>query len=152
MIDTIHEPEPSFWQALKTGQIVPLLASGNSMRPFYKSNTWFLVQNASLDSLRRGDLLVMQHARGLVIHRLRHSLSPNSTTLITRGDAYDFNDSPWKTENYKAKVIAVMQSENQNSWRSHNWTHQLTCLGFRFGQTVMDGALSSVRRLKRFRG
>lgn len=132
-----EKPLPEeFWQRLSAGEVVPFCASGQSMRPFLRSGTWVLLQQAPLSSLHVGDVVLMKIGDRATLHRIRQVHRTSESSIITRGDSYQRDDAPWQTSQYKARVMSVLgQSQNANSMvsRYHEWI----CCSFRFGGPIV---------------
>ena len=103
------EPEdfaPFLSDVLSSGAVVPLVVTGNSMRPFlYSGRDTVYLQ--SPDSIGRGDIVFyVREADKYVLHRVK-SISGDEFFAI--GDAQTVAEGPIKNEN----ILAVARKVNR---------------------------------------
>jgi len=89
----LHTPYPiaaitsgSMWPALKQGDLI------------------FIQGTSSKTDLKVGDIVVYQNEKGFTIHRI---VSLNETTLITKGDANNVEDSPVDYKEIIGKTVLI---------------------------------------------
>lgn len=94
---------------IKAGGVMPLMVTGNSMRPFLKdgeSTVW--LKNCTEPELKRGRILLFRRTDGkYILHRVRKVL-PNGE-LVINGDAQN-----WCENIKKEQAVAVVTQIESN--------------------------------------
>lgn len=94
-------------EALPSGAAIPLIVSGNSMRPFLYSGRDTVYLQATDGEPRRGDIVFYcRDENKYVLHRVK-SVSPDGFYAI--GDAQTAVEGPIKKE----KILAVVKKVNR---------------------------------------
>jgi len=95
-----------------SGSMAPLIGTGDEV----------VVERASADGLRRGDIVLYTVDGAFHTHRLlarrRHG---NATLLVTKGDASLNPDQPWQEEQLLGKVVAVRRGERTIDLEGGKW-------------------------------
>jgi signal peptidase I len=93
-----------------------------SMAPLIEAGDQVVVERASADRLRRGDIVLYTVDGTLHTHRLltrrRHR---NATLLVTKGDASLDPDQPWGEEQLLGKVVAVRREDRTIDLEGRKW-------------------------------
>jgi hypothetical protein len=103
-----------------SGSMAPLIGAGDEV----------VVERASADRLRRGDIVLYTVNGALHTHRLlarrRHG---NATLLVTKGDAFLNPDQPWREEQLLGKVVAVRREDRTIDLEGGKWGAMNRLLG-----------------------
>jgi hypothetical protein len=106
------------------GNCVRFKASGNSMHPFVRDGDVLLVEPASAEKLRVGDIAFCRRPWGsYVVHRV---VNRAGTTLVTRGDNLSYCDEPVPGEQVLGRVVQI---ESRRRLVLSGWPgRELACL------------------------
>jgi hypothetical protein len=100
------------------------------MAPLIGAGDEVVVERASADRLRRGDIVLYTACGALHTHRLlarrRHG---NATLLVTKGDASLDPDQPWGEEQLWGKVVAVRREDRTIDLEDVKWKAMSRLLG-----------------------
>ena len=91
-------------EKLAQGGLVRLRVSGNSMAPLIESGDVVLVRHADPESLRRGDLLLVEREGAFLVHRL---VAIGARGIQTKGDNSSHADLPVTPQAILGRVVAV---------------------------------------------
>jgi signal peptidase I len=95
-----------------SGSMAPLIAAGDEV----------VVERASGDRLRRGDIVLYTIDGAFHTHRLlarrRHG---GATLLVTKGDTALNPDQPWRGEQLLGKVVAIRREDRTIDLGSGKW-------------------------------
>ena len=103
-----------------SGSMSPLIAAGDEI----------VVEQASADRLRRGDIVLYTVGGAFHTHRLlarrRHG---GATLLVTKGDAALNPDQPWREEQLLGKVAAIKRGDRTIDLEGGKWRAMNRLLG-----------------------
>ena len=95
-----------------SGSMAPLIAAGDEI----------VVERASADRLRRGDIVLYTVGGAFHTHRLlarrRHG---SATLLVTKGDTSLNPDQPWREEQLLGKVVAIRRGDQTIDLEGAKW-------------------------------
>jgi len=120
-----------------SGSMAPLIAAGDEV----------VVQWASADRLRRGDVVLYTvngtfHTHRLLARRRRG----NATLLVTKGDAALHPDQPWGEEQLVGKVVAIKREDRTIDLEGRKWRAINRLLGIL--AVLQVAAFRAARRVK----
>lgn len=113
-------------QQLSCGGEARLRTHGNSMLPMLHPGDVLVVQAASPDDLRCGDLVVVRRSDDLVTHRLV-AVTPQGWVL--KGDAWGAPDPPVAGGNILGRVVGVERESARLDLRLDPWVRRGRWLG-----------------------
>jgi len=113
-------------QGLKSGLLLRLRVSGESMAPFLRSGDFVVVRAMDASRLRRGDLVVVQREGQWVTHRL---IGTSCRGWRLRGDNLDLADPPVDEAEIAGRVVAVEQDDRLVDMDRLRWRVVNTALG-----------------------
>jgi len=103
-----------------SGSMAPLIAAGDEI----------VVERASADRLRRGDIVLYTVGGTFHTHRLlarrRHG---GAILLVTKGDAALNPDQPWREEQLWGKVVAIKRRDRTIDLEGGKWRAMNRLLG-----------------------
>jgi signal peptidase I len=101
-------------EAILKGHSVKTIASGYSMFPFLRKGDLLTVEPVSIDSVKRGDIVVSELNETWIAHRVIKIASTHGRTeLTTRGDARMSIDPRVVKENYIG-VVSYLERDKKN--------------------------------------
>lgn len=104
-----------------SGSMAPLIAVGDEI----------VVERASVDVLRRGDIVLYTVDGAFHTHRLlARRRRGDATLLVTKGDASLNPDQPWSEEQLLGKAVAIKKEERTIDLESGKWRTINRLLGF----------------------
>ena len=111
-------------EGLNRGQVIKFLVTSRSMTPFLKPGDHVFLEQVNPKGLQRGDLLVIDDNKELVIHRLIF-INPNEQ-VCTKGDNLLSLDLPITAANILGKVVRIERDRKLIDltaplWSRTNW-------------------------------
>ncbi|MFQ5596360.1 MAG: S24/S26 family peptidase [Anaerolineae bacterium] len=100
------------------GNPIRLKVTSNSMAPLLRAGDAVWAEPALPASLRRGDVVVIQHAGGLVTHRL---VAVGDGEWLTKGDNTRRLDPPVKANAILGRVVAIERGGDRIELRGRQW-------------------------------
>ena len=94
-------------QTLSSGKPLWFRVTSNSMDPMISKDDSILVERCDLNTLQRGDMIVIQAGNELVVHRY---LGVDQNSLITKGDRLVSIDPPVTQADYTGIVIKIKKA------------------------------------------
>lgn len=167
MSASIEDPRHKVFElariALSAGRPLQLRVVGDSMYPMLQADDAIWVAPASCKELRRGDLIVLRQAGGLVTHRVVHR-GPEGWR--TKGDNRLGLDPPFGEQEILGCVVAIERAGVRTELKDWRWGRfnrligglswgeaWLFKLGRRAANWAPDGFLrNGLRRVGRFAG
>src|SRR5512143_1975364 len=107
--------------------ILRLRVISNSMLPTLRPGDEVIVQPASLGSLQRGDLVVVQHETELITHRL---IEVSAQGWRTKGDHCTAADPVWPAAMILGRVVAIQRSGRSINLQTRRWQVLNRWLGY----------------------
>lgn len=99
-------------QSLREGVRPFLAVSSNSMAPLIRRGDEIQLAYVDFDGLRAGDIVVVEDADGLLVHRYYHYVATGDTNyLVLRGDRMINFDPPYSSSQLIARVVARRRSK-----------------------------------------
>ena len=114
-------------EGLNKGQLVKFLVTSRSMAPFLKPGDHIFLEQVDPKGLQRGDLLVIDDNKELVIHRLIF-INPNEQ-FCTKGDNLFFPDLPLNAERIMGKAVRIERDRKVIDLTSPLWSRTNWLLG-----------------------
>jgi hypothetical protein len=103
-----------------SGSMAPLIGAGDEV----------VVEWASADRLRRGDIVLYTVDGALHTHRLlARRRCGDATLLVTKGDATLNPDQPWRETQLLGKVVAVRREDRTIDLEGGKWSSMNRLLG-----------------------
>ena len=103
-----------------SGSMTPLIGTGDEV----------VVERASADRLRRGDIVLYTVDGALHTHRLlARRRRGNATLLVTKGDATLNPDQPWREKQLLGKVVAIRGEDRTIDLEGRKWRAVSRLLG-----------------------
>jgi signal peptidase I len=132
---------------LREGDRVRLNVTGNSMAPLLRPGDAVWAEPAVPASLRRGDVVVVRCAGGLVTHRL---VAVGDGEWYTKGDNARHLDPPVTADAILGRVVAIERGGDRIELRGRQWAIVSRVLGL---ASWWEARLFQVgRRVKRLGG
>jgi signal peptidase I len=120
-----------------SGSMSPLIASGDEI----------LVERASADKLRRGDIVLYTAGGAFHTHRLlARRRRGGATLLVTKGDTSLNPDQPWREEQLLGKVVAIRRENRMVDLGNGKWRVTNCLLGILAASQV--AAFRAAQRVK----
>ena len=118
-----------------------------SMAPLIEAGDEIVVQRASAETLRRGDVVLYTMGNAFHTHRLLTMRRRGDVTLlVTKGDASLSPDQPWGEESLLGKVAAIRKGDRTIDLEGRKWRATNRLLGILMALQV--AALRAARRVK----
>ena len=111
---------------LREGERVRLNVAGNSMAPLLRPGDAVWAEPALPASLRRGDVIVVRRAGGLVTHRL---VALGDGEWYTKGDNARHLDPPVTADAILGRVVAIERGGDRIELRGRQWAIVSRVLG-----------------------
>lgn len=107
-----------FLSSLAEGKDVRLRVDGTSMSPFLKPGDQVVLRKATLQQLKKGDLVVVRRPHDLVTHRL---VAQSAGQWSTKGDNSRYPDPPAAEDRVLGKVIAIEKTNQTIDLQTARW-------------------------------
>jgi len=109
-------------EELNSGKVFCFVISTLSMLPLIKPEDEIVVRKHSLNTLKRGDIIVFEKYRELYTHRLLYRrMSDSKIELITKGDNSLIIDEPISEKGLLGKVIRIKRGNKSINLESKFW-------------------------------
>jgi hypothetical protein len=100
-----------------------ICVSGDCMSPLIPGASRVKVEVCSIDSIRSGDIVLMQKGKVFVLHRyIGKMASPNGLILLTKADKARRPDKPWPADALVGRLSHILTGD---SW--HEYAPGILC-------------------------
>lgn len=101
-------------QGMEAGKLPYVTVTSNSMAPLLKAGDQVALQRVPAESLRPGDIIMVQTTADLMTHRFWQQWQQNGQHyLLTRGDRLMQFDSPWPVARLIGRVVARRRGQRR---------------------------------------
>lgn len=106
-------------EAIKNGHSVQTIASGTSMFPFLRKGDILTIDPATMETIKRGDIVVFEVGDKWIAHRvIRIQSFDGAIQITTRGDARISSDPTINKTNYLGLISSIERDSKKISLRS----------------------------------